>query len=129
VEEKFIEEPVMDLDGILVDAVERVLGHSGYSSLAHSRAPSPSRARRGEGQTTPRGEEAPPVEVPRAECRKMVLGALEEVVRAVTAEHCHEDVDSELGFADRERRRALAGADNTLRQGIRGWLLKAEEGW
>lgn len=129
VEEKFIEEPVMDLDGILVDAVERVLGHSGYSSLAHSRAPSPSRARRGEGQTTPRGEEAPPVEVPRAECRKMVLGALEEVVRAVTAEHCHEDVDSELGVADRERRRALAGADNALRQGIRGWLLKAEEGW
>lgn len=129
IEEKFIEEPVMDLDGILVDAVERVLGHSGYSSLAHSRAPSPSRARRGEGQTTPRGEEAPPAEVPRAECRKMVLGALEEVVRVVTAEHCREDVDGELGIADRERRRALAGADNTLRQGIRRWLLEVEDCW
>lgn len=131
VEEKFIEEPVMDLDGILVDAVERVLGHSGHSSLAHSRAPSPSRARRGEdkGQTTPRGEETPPVEVPRAECRKMVLGALEEVVRSVTAEHCREDVESELAIADRERRRALAGADNTLRQGIRGWLLEVEDCW
>ncbi|KAF3386664.1 hypothetical protein F1880_001505 [Penicillium rolfsii] len=131
VEEKFIEEPVMDLDGILVDAVERVLGHSGYSSLAHSRAPSPSRARRGEdkGQTTPRGEEPPPIEVPRSECRKMILGALEEVVRAVTAEHCQEDVDGELGIADRERRRALAGADNTLRQGIRRWLLEVEECW
>ncbi|KAJ5160697.1 uncharacterized protein N7482_007701 [Penicillium canariense] len=131
VEERFTEEPVMDLDGILVDAVERVLGQSGYSSLAHSRAPSPSRARRGEdnGQTTPRGEDAPPIEVPRAECRKMVLGALEEVVRTVTAEHCREDVDSELGIADRERRRALAGADNTLREGIRKWLLDVEEAW
>lgn len=131
VEEKFIEEPVMDLDGILVDAVERVLGQSGYSSLAHSRAPSPNRARKAEdkGQTTPRGEEPPPVEVPRAECRKMVLGALEEVVRTVTAEHCREDVDGEVGLADRERRRAMAGADNTLRQGIRKWLLDVEEAW
>ncbi|KAJ5088331.1 hypothetical protein N7456_011947 [Penicillium angulare] len=127
VEERFIEEPVMDLDGVLVDAVERVLGQSGYSSLAHSRAPSPTRARRGEdkGQTTPRGEDAPPVEVPRTECRKMVLGALEEVVRIVTDEHNRED--SELGLADRERRRALAGADNTLREGIRKWLLDVEE--
>ncbi|KAJ5987824.1 hypothetical protein N7481_003034 [Penicillium waksmanii] len=130
VEERFIEEPVMDLDGILVDAVERVLGQSGYSSLAQSRAPSPSRARRGDdtGQTTPRAED-PPVEVPRAECRKMVLGALEEVVRIVTAEHCREDVDTELGIADRERRRAQIGADNTLRQGIRKWLLDVEEAW
>ncbi|KAJ5703698.1 hypothetical protein N7493_011623 [Penicillium malachiteum] len=131
VEERFVEEPVMDLDGILVDAVERVLGQSGYSSLAHSRAPSPTRTRRGEdkGQTTPRVEDPPPVEVPRAECRKMVLGALEEVVRIVTAEHCRDDVDTELGLADRERRRALAGADNTLREGIRKWLLDVEEAW
>lgn len=130
-EEQFIEEPVMDLDAILVDAVERVLGQSGYSSIAHSRAPSPSRARRGEdkGQTTPRGEESPAAEVPRAECRKMVLGALEEVVRVVTAEHCREDVDTELSAADRERRRGMAGADNTLREGIRKWLLDVEEAW
>lgn len=129
-EEKFIEEPVMDLDGILVDAVERVLGQSGYSSLAHSRAPSPSRARREDkGQTTPRGDDPPLPEVPRSECRKMVLGALEEVVRLVTAEHCREDVDSELGLADRERRRAMRGADNTLREGIRRWLLDVEEAW
>ncbi|KAJ5674228.1 hypothetical protein N7462_009667 [Penicillium macrosclerotiorum] len=131
IEERFVEEAVMDLDGILVDAVERVLGQSGYSSMAHSRAPSPSRARRGEdkGSTTPRGEDVPPVEVPRAECRKIVLGALEEVVRIVNAEHCREDVDTELGIADRERRRALAGADNTLREGIRKWLLDVEELW
>lgn len=130
VEERFIEEPVMDLDGVLVDAVERVLGQSGYSSMAQSRAPSPNRARKAEDKgPSSRGDEAPPLEVPRGECRKMVLGALEEVVRLVTAEHCREDVDSTLGLADRERRRALSGADNTLREGIRKWLLDVEEVW
>ncbi|KAI3219677.1 hypothetical protein DTO027I6_677 [Penicillium roqueforti] len=130
VEERFIEEPVMDLDGVLVDAVERVLGQSGYSSMEQSRAPSPNRARKAEDKgPSPRGDEAPPLEVPRGECRKMVLGALEEVVRLVTAEHCREDVDTTHGLADRERRRALSGADNTLREGIRKWLLDVEEVW
>lgn len=130
-EERFIEEPVMDLDGTLVDAVERVFAQSGYSSLAHSRAPSPSRARRGEekAHSTVRGDDTPPIEVPRAECRKLVLGALEQVVRSVTAEHCREDADSEIGLAQRERKRALAGADNTLREGVRKWLLDVEEAW
>ncbi|EAW11237.1 uncharacterized protein ACLA_089290 [Aspergillus clavatus NRRL 1] len=131
-EERFVEEPVMDLDGTLVDALERVLAQSGQSSLAHSRAQSPSRARRGDDRSTsdtvPR-DDVPSLEVPRAECRKMVLGALEEVVRSVTAEHCREDVDEEVGIADRERRRSLAGVDNTLREGIRKWLLDVEEAW
>ncbi|OJJ30642.1 hypothetical protein ASPWEDRAFT_121527 [Aspergillus wentii DTO 134E9] len=133
VEERFVEEPVMDLDGTLVDALERVLAQSGQSSLMHSRAPSPSRARRGDDKTTSesviREEVAAPIEVPRAECRKTVLGALEEVVRSVTAEHCREDVNGELGLADRERKRSLAGADNTLREGVRRWLLDVEEAW
>ncbi|RAH64304.1 uncharacterized protein BO66DRAFT_396299 [Aspergillus aculeatinus CBS 121060] len=134
VEERFVEEPVMDLDGTLVDALERVLAQSGPSSMVHSRAPSPSRGRReGDKQApdapAPTREEIRPVEVPRTECRKLVLGALEEVVRSVTAEHCREDVDGELGLADRERKRTLAGADNTLREGVRKWLLDVEEAW
>ncbi|KAF7591105.1 hypothetical protein BBP40_001941 [Aspergillus hancockii] len=133
-EERFVEEPVMDLDGTLVDALERVLAQSGPSSLAHSRAPSPSRARRGDDKVTPdsanRDEvQVPSLEVPRAECRKLVLGALEEVVRSVTAEHCREDVDGELGIADRERKRSFAGPENTLREGVRKWLLDVEEAW
>jgi hypothetical protein len=55
---------------------------------------------------------------------------LEEVVRSVTAEHCREDADEdEIALADRERNRALAGADNTLREGIRKWLVDVEEAW
>ena len=131
-EEEFVEEPVMDLDGTLIDALERVLAQSGQSSLAHSRASSPPRARKGDFRrhSEPAREEAPPApEIPRAECRKTVLGSLEEVVRSVTAEHCRDDVDGELGLADRERRRSLAGVDNTLREGIRRWLLDVEETW
>jgi len=130
-EEKFVEEPVMDLDGTLIDALERVLSQSGQSSLAHSRAPSPPRTRKGDSRrlSEPVKDEIPPAEVPRAECRKTVLDALEEVVRSVTAEHCRDDVDGELGLADRERKRSLAGVDNTLREGVRRWLLDVEEAW
>ncbi|KKK25428.1 hypothetical protein AOCH_004918 [Aspergillus ochraceoroseus] len=133
VEERFVEEPVMDLDGTLVDALERVLAQSGPSSLVHSRAPSPSRVRKDNDKNTSENEvtreDIPSLEVPRSECRKLVLGALEEVVRSVTAEHCREDVEGELGLTDRERKRLLTGADNTLREGVRKWLLDIEEAW
>ncbi|KAL4874113.1 hypothetical protein BDV12DRAFT_159091 [Aspergillus spectabilis] len=128
VEERFVEEPVMDLDGILVDALERVLAQSGPSSLAPTRAPSPSRARKENDRAEYVREDVPSLEVPRTECRRLVLGALEDVVRSVTAEHCREE-EGELGVADRERKRLLTGADNTLREGVRKWLLDVEEAW
>ncbi|KAL3467404.1 folliculin-interacting protein N-terminus-domain-containing protein [Aspergillus heterothallicus] len=131
VEEKFVEEPVMDLDGTLVDALERVLAQSGSSSLAPTRAPSPTRSRKENDRAVDAmtiRDDVPTVEAPRAECRRIVLGALEEVVRSVTAEHCRED-DGELNLADRERKRLLTGADNTLREGVRKWLLDVEEAW
>ena len=131
VEERFVEEPVMDLDGTLIDALDRVLAQSGQSSIAQSRAPSPPRSRKPDSRRLSEcaREDFPSVEVPRTECRNTVLGALEEVVRSVTAEHCRDDMDGELGLADRERRRSLAGVDNTLREGVRRWLLDVEEAW
>ncbi|KAL4786789.1 folliculin-interacting protein N-terminus-domain-containing protein [Aspergillus varians] len=129
VEERFVEEPVMDLDGTLVDALERVLAQSGPSSLAPTRAPSPSRARKENDRTAeyvaPR-DDVPSLEAPRTECRRLVLGALEEVVRSVTAEHCREGGE-ELDLTERERKRLLTGADNTLREGVRKWLLDVED--
>ncbi|KAL2866433.1 uncharacterized protein BJX67DRAFT_139396 [Aspergillus lucknowensis] len=131
VEESFIEEPVMDLDGTLVDALERVLAQSGPPSLAPTRAPSPSRARKENDRPIEHmaaRDDFPSLEAPRTECRRLVLGALEEVVRSVTAEHCRED-DGGLDLADRERKRMLTGVDNTLREGVRKWLLDVEEAW
>ena len=100
VEEKYVEEPVVELDDILVDAVERVLARSGQSSLAPSRAPSPNRGRRAareyNEQTAKQGDDSgrddlPSIEVPRTECKKLVFGALEEIVRSVTAERSMEE--------------------------------------
>ncbi|EEH49369.1 uncharacterized protein PADG_05448 [Paracoccidioides brasiliensis Pb18] len=141
VEEMFTEEPVMDLDPTLVDAVEKVLARSGESSLSHSRAPSPNRSRKDKPPGNhgpdkqsphPQFENAPSAEVPRNKCRRIVLGALEEVVRSVTAECCHQDPASTTGDASKtpsgcEQRGASAATDNTLREGIRKWLLDIEE--
>jgi hypothetical protein len=128
-EVKFVEEPVMDMDGTLVDAVERVMVQSGHSSLAHSRAPSPHRGPRADERLT--DEMIHAVEVPRGECRKMVLGALEEVARSVTAEHCRDETDADYGLdtpaSERDGKRRTAPIDNTLREGVRKWLLDVEE--
>lgn len=126
-EEEFVEEPVMDLDGTLVDAVERVIARSGPPSAIHSRATSPSRLRRGKSNLSEindaRKAEIPTVEVPRNECRRAVVSALEEVVRSVAAERRQDDpnVARVRGVA------AGSFTDNTLREGIRKWLLDIEE--
>ncbi|KAL9062260.1 MAG: hypothetical protein Q9157_009082 [Trypethelium eluteriae] len=197
-EEHFTEEPVMDMDGTLVDAVERVLAHGGAStapssvrshshphSAASSRSSSKKAAKIRVGAATvaaardgrvatdasgerkggaaeaaasstqgaedvgagagagvgtgARGSTAPTVvpsgiggppsttaavvgtvgnenlEVPRQECRKMVLGALEQVARSVQAEGKH-------------RGGSNAAIDSTLREGVRKWLSEVEEG-
>ncbi|KAL4964661.1 uncharacterized protein BDV14DRAFT_74314 [Aspergillus stella-maris] len=129
VEERFVEEPVMDLDGTLVDALERVLAQSGSSSLAPTRAPSPSRARKENDRATesvPARDDIPSLEAPRAECRRLVLGALEDVVRSVSAELSGEQQGG-LDVADTQRKRLITGVDNTLREGVRKWLLDIEE--
>ncbi|EER38361.1 conserved hypothetical protein [Histoplasma capsulatum H143] len=141
VEEMFIEEPVMDLDPTLVDAVEKVLARSGQSSIIHSRAPSPNRNRKDKPMSNqepdkqssnPQAEPVSSIEVPRNKCRHIVLGALEEVVRSVTAERCQEEQvlatsDSPKIISARRGKGSGAVADNTLREGIRKWLTDIEE--
>lgn len=111
-EESLISEPLMDMDPTLINAVERVLAQSGRSSRVHSRAPSPARSER--GATTGIGAEGPALEVPHGECRRMVLGALEQVVRSVSEE-------PERGRGVRD------GMDSTLREGVRRWLGGGED--
>ncbi|EGD88763.1 hypothetical protein H112_03683 [Trichophyton rubrum D6] len=142
VEEEFVEEPVMDLDATLVDAVERVLACSGPTSAIHSRAPSPSRLRRGRMSVLPTEDsrrcndtnnrpDVPSVEIPRNECRRMVLGALDEVVRSVAAEHRQDESnvgpDTHAGFSKYNHKKLSGITDNTLREGIRKWLQDIDE--
>lgn len=138
-EEQFITEPVMDMDPTLTDAIERVLAQSGHSSRAASRAPSPTRSRAGslkgspglnkhassfrgvgatsntKGASVHTAQEPPALEVPHSECKKMVLGALSEVVRSVV---------SEPGGSGKKARQ-----ESSLREGVRRWLGEVEEGW
>ncbi|KAF3483060.1 uncharacterized protein GIQ15_02384 [Arthroderma uncinatum] len=143
VEEEFIEEPIMDLDATLVDAVERVLACSGPTSAIHSRAPSPSRMRKSRVNVLPMEDsrkyndtanrtDVPSVEIPRNECRRMVLGALDEVVRSVAAEHRQEEPNigtdtTPAGFPRSSHKKFGGITDNTLREGIRKWLQDIDE--
>ncbi|KAL9073002.1 MAG: hypothetical protein Q9161_003224 [Pseudevernia consocians] len=112
-EEEMIEEPIMDMDPTLIDAVERVLAQSGQSSRAVSRTSSPSRHTLG-GDT-------PGSEVPRSECKKMVLGALEQVAKSVSAElSSRSRVEKSIGGSHRGRENLPT--DSTLREGVRKWL-------
>lgn len=106
-EEEIVPEKIMDLDATLIDAVERVLAHSIHSSRAHSRTASPSRP-----------DEGSALEVPRSECRRLVLGALEQVAKSVGEEQMGRGRDVRPGT---EGERGVA-VDNTLREGVRKWL-------
>lgn len=113
IEEEIISEPVMDLDATLIDAVERVLAQSSQSSRTQSRTASPSRHLALDNLS---------LEVPRSECRKLVLGALEQVAKSVREEQERRG----RGIGEREPREA-GMLDSTLREGVRKWLNGAGE--
>lgn len=118
-DEEFIEESLMDHDATLTDAVEKILSHSGQSSHIASRGPSRTVSRPG---TPPRPtpnvvETAPPLEVPRSQCKKMVLGALEQVAKSVRDEMAKND--GTKGTDESE------GKD-TLKEGVRRWFEEVE---
>ena len=123
-EEQMLEEPLMDMDPIFIDAVERVLSHSGDSSRVASRnpsrAPSPTRHR----ERTPT-ENSPGLEIPRSRCKSMVLGALEEVARSVGDELTVQgQAVKDVGNG---RKRKDIPAESTLREGVRKWFCEVEK--
>ena len=139
-EECFIEEPIISMDETLIEAVERIIAQSGpgskVSSVCSSRSPSCKGRNRErsdsgvktQGLTTKDAKlEAPPaetrLEVPRNECKKMVLTALEEIVRSVVdSRERHAPADGEdASGVEREREK-----ESFLREGIRAWLGSVE---
>lgn len=148
-DEEIVEETLGESDVTLKEAVERVLSHSGQSSRAPSRAPSPPRSipragaggkiGDGGGGGSGRGEgEAGGglYEVPRNECKKMVLGALEGIARSV----CREISvgDDGTGRKKKKRKDSRNGnvgnneegedgdvpEDSILREGVRRWICE-----
>ncbi|KAI9815363.1 MAG: hypothetical protein M1832_005502 [Thelocarpon impressellum] len=122
VEDRFTSEPIFDMDGTLIDAVERIIAHSQPTSKAHSTASSYRNEQRPSDATDRYGE--PIVEVPRKDCQKLVLGALEQVVRSVAIQRGRYE-DGEGPGAGPEG--GTHATESTLREGVRKWLGDVED--
>ena len=130
-EEEFITDPVISMEETLIDAVERMVSYSGSKPGSSSSSRSTSRHRGREGSdSTEKGAPHPVVEeplkvpeghleVPRVECKKMILGALEEIARQV-AESRQDDSTAT------SEKNEMAGRESFLREGVRTWLASVE---
>lgn len=136
-EEVITTETVMDLDATLTDAIERILNRGSTQSSrqpsptrqAHSRTVSNSTASTIQTQlpaATPSSVKdtlLPAADLPRQESRRMVVNALEEVVKSV-----NEDLN---GSTTDERSRSecprpAKQEENALREGVKRWLISIE---
>ena len=143
-EEEITSETVMDLDATLTDAIERILGRSSGQS---SRAPSPTRLSHSRNISTSTASTAntnvaaasfpisskdtlsPALDFPRHESQKMVVTALEDVVRSVSADLNHNPNGRNIGVdegLDQASQTPLKPEDSALREGVKKWLLCVE---
>jgi hypothetical protein len=130
VEERFIEKSIISMDETLIEAVERIMAQSGAGSNDSSVSSSRSTSRKGRVEGRDRSNSdirniavpEPTMEVPRNECKKAILSALEEVVRGVVETREREESE-QVASADRELAREK---DNFLREGVRGWMESVE---
>ncbi|KAI1755261.1 hypothetical protein F4782DRAFT_442210 [Xylaria castorea] len=132
IEEKIEEEELVTLDEALIDAVERVIAQTNDSSRVTSATSSRSvskRRGRSNSEASEPEEIAPDMrldfqEVPRVECKTVVLSALGSIVQDVIdkREKESQSANQNIGHqASREKESALRGA-------IRAWLDSVELG-
>ncbi len=133
IEESFAEDLIISMDGTLTDAVERMISQSRShpSSGSSSRSTSRIRGREGSDSTAtgvPHSGAEEPLKVPKAlvgvsrsECKKVILGALEEIARQVVEEK------QETMLSPPSQKKELERSDNVLREGVRNWLTNVEE--
>ncbi|KAK3390957.1 folliculin-interacting protein N-terminus-domain-containing protein [Podospora didyma] len=129
--DEFIEEPIMSLDGILAEAVEKVIAAnpdlSKASSSSSSRSNSKQRRERSNSTSTQSdacSQLAPPHEVPRSQCKTVLLSALEDIIREVIKEREQEAYNSDGMSRDATDR----DKESALREAVRGWLESVEHG-
>lgn len=130
-EEEFQEEEIASFDENLIEAVERVVSLSTDVSKGTSNASSRSTSKRRERSNSastmsddPRSSStaAPSVlglaqqEVPRAQCKTVVLSALEDVIQSVI----EQSSSKEAAHAADETQ------DNSLRKAVRSWLEEVD---
>ena len=136
-EETITTETVMDLDATLTDAIERILNRR---SSHPSRQPSPTRqthSRTVSSSTASTSQIQPPAsmtvsvkdtlppvaDLPRQESRRMVVSALEEVVKSVNEDLNGNTTDESGGC---EGPKQTKQEENALREGVKRWLISVE---
>ncbi|GKT93102.1 LOW QUALITY PROTEIN: hypothetical protein Ct61P_10952 [Colletotrichum tofieldiae] len=128
-DDEFVEEPIASLDEVLIEAVERVIAQSNevskQSSSNSSRSTSKRRDRsNSEASVSVDSHHTTRIpmasqEVPRDQCKTVVLSALDEIIRDVIEERDHDTPDATVHAADRDR-------ESTLREAVRVWLDAVE---
>ncbi|KAG8168007.1 hypothetical protein KVR01_003696 [Diaporthe batatas] len=152
-QEDFVEEPIVTLDDTLIEAVERVIAHGSDMSKDSSQCSSRSTSKRREsfadllaaaaasttvsntvglapevevaqGSTQPRKGSPQQGEVPRGECKTVVLSALENIARDVTQRKSERE---ELGRASSGGPRGRE-KESVLREAVRSWVEGVDAG-
>jgi hypothetical protein len=138
-EEVITTETVMDLDTILTDAIERILNRSSTQSSrqpsptrqGHSRTASSSTASTVQTQLQPstaarvKDTFPPAVDLPSQESRRMVVSALEEVVKSVNEDLNGINIPNDKR-SQCEGQRQAKQEENALREGVKRWLISVE---
>ncbi|KAF2871755.1 folliculin-interacting protein N-terminus-domain-containing protein [Massariosphaeria phaeospora] len=128
-DENFSEEPIMDFDAILIDAVDRVLAQSGQGSRIQSTTSSRSSSRRGRRDTRSGSDVGHHTEVTQTNCKGIIFDALESVVKNVTAERSAKDEPKPGPSSDGKFNQNVlprTATDSSLKEGIRRWLAEVE---
>ncbi|KAK3318547.1 folliculin-interacting protein N-terminus-domain-containing protein [Apodospora peruviana] len=137
--EEFIEETLISVEEALVEAVEKVISLnnpdvSKGSSSCSSRSTSKRRDRSNSTSTQSDVRSGHhglyvPQEVPRSQCKTIVLSALEEIIREVIEEReqvGHDNGGGGGGNGVSAVVRAREGGESALREAVRGWLDSVE---
>ncbi|OAP57198.1 hypothetical protein AYL99_07936 [Fonsecaea erecta] len=141
--EQFDSEIVMDFDTTLTDAIERVLNET-EPGKQKSVAPTRTHSRTASGATTTSSVKSLPLEISgpgkvrdwhrtttlsQSDCRQVVVGALEEVVKSVnddlTKYNRARDTDGHIKIHGDALNQEMK-QDNVLREGVKKWLLNVE---
>ncbi|PSR78540.1 folliculin-interacting protein N-terminus-domain-containing protein [Coniella lustricola] len=137
-QEEFIDDPIVTLDDTLIEAVERVLAQGDLgkdSSQSSSRSASKRRETPFVAQTTEQGDArntgepqlrtaAANREVPRGECKAVVLSALEHIAKDVVNDRDDEEARAQTKPGSRQGR----DKDSVLREAVRAWVEEVDAG-
>ncbi|KAI1004573.1 hypothetical protein K3495_g3639 [Podosphaera aphanis] len=114
-EDRFLEETIKTMDATLTEAVEKIVAQSGQTTVPPPECSSRSSSyklggtlHRANSDTHRPFHNRPGLEVPRNECKRIVLSALDDIVRSVA------------------ENRLPAESESFLRQNVRTWLARVE---